>query len=142
MFECSKTYADLPFAHRQHRHAGHCRLVHGHNWTLRLTFACAELDENAFVVDFGDLKFVRRWLEEHLDHACVFNADDPAREALVAAQPDAWKVLVVDSCSCEGLARFLHASLDPLVRAHTAGRAWISAVELWEDTRNSAVYRP
>lgn len=142
MFTCSKVYTDLPFAHRQHRHAGHCQLVHGHNWSVRLTFACRELDANGFVVDFGGLTFIKRWLEENLDHACVFNADDPLREQLVASAPGAWKVHVVDCCSCEGIARHLHGVFDPMVREHSGGRAWIQEVGIEEDSRNSATYRP
>lgn len=142
MFTCSKTYADIPFAHRQHRHAGHCALVHGHNWSFTFVFGCRELDANGFVVDFGGLKYVRRWLEENLDHACVFNADDPVREALVAAAPGAWKPLVVPSCSAEGIAEFVFRAVDPLVRSDTVGRAWLVAVEVAEDTRNAARYAP
>ena len=76
MLTCRKTYSDIPFAHRQHRHDGHCALIHGHNWAFTLTFACTAPDENGFVVDFGKLKFLRHWITTHLDHACVFNADD------------------------------------------------------------------
>jgi 6-pyruvoyltetrahydropterin/6-carboxytetrahydropterin synthase len=142
MLTCTKIYADVPFAHRQHLHAGHCRLVHGHNWSFHLTFGCETPDANGFVVDFGDLKFIRRWIEEHLDHACVFNETDPLRETLVAASPEAWKAYVVPNCSCEGLARHLHGIWDPLVRKHTGGRAWIAELKVEEDSKNSASYRP
>ena len=143
MITCRKTYADIPFAHRQHKHAGHCALIHGHNWTITLTFGCHEPDANGFVVDFGDLKYLKRWIDEHLDHACVFNADDPLRETLVAAGgPAVWKSFVVESCSCEGLARHLFDVFDPLVRDHTGDRAFLVEVEIEEDSKNSAAYRP
>ena len=87
MITCRKTYADVPFAHRQHLHDGHCQLIHGHNWGITFTFGCHSPDANGFVVDFGGLKFLRAWLAQHLDHACVFNHDDPLRETLVAAAP-------------------------------------------------------
>lgn len=142
MHTCSKTYADIPFAHRQHRHAGHCRLVHGHNWTITVHFAADTLDANGFVIDFGALGFLRDWIRDHLDHACVFNADDPLRETLVAAAPEAWKVLVVPSCSAEGLARHLLETFEPMVAAHSGGRVRVAEVEVWEDARNAARYRP
>jgi 6-pyruvoyltetrahydropterin/6-carboxytetrahydropterin synthase len=138
MLTCRKTYADIPFAHRQHRHDGHCALIHGHNWAFTLTFGCTAPDENGFVVDFGKLKFLREWINTHLDHSCVFNAEDPLRDTLVAAAPEAWKIYVVESCSCEGLARHLHGVFDALVRQHTGGRAFITAVEVIEDSKNSA----
>ena len=140
MITCRKTYADVPFAHRQHLHDGHCQLIHGHNWGITFTFGCHSPDANGFVVDFGGLKFLRAWLAQHLDHACVFNHDDPLRETLVAAAPGAWKVYLVPSCSCEGLARHLHDVLNPLVREATAGRAFLTAIEVTEDAKNSATY--
>ena len=142
MFTCSKLYADIPFAHRQHRHGGRCALVHGHNWSLRFTFACGRMDGNGFVVDFGGLKYIRAWIEGTLDHACLFNADDPLRETLVAAAPGVWKPVVVQNCSAEGIARFVFDAIDPMVRKHTDGRAWLQSVEVFEDSRNSAIYAP
>ncbi len=141
MFTCRKTYADIPFAHRQHLHDGHCAFVHGHNWTFHLTFACRELTPEGFVVDFGKLKYLKAWIDEHLDHACVLNHDDPMREQLVAAAPELFKLHLVESCSSEGLARHLHHVFDPLVREHTAGRAWLTEVTVVEDSKNAATYQ-
>ena len=142
MLTCSKTYADIPFAHRQHRHSGHCAFIHGHNWSLTFTFACREPDENGFVVDFGGLKFIRLWIEQNLDHACLFNADDPLKDVLFEAAPTVWKAVVVPNCSCEGLAHWVFQSVDPLVREQTGGRVWLAAVEVGEDARNAARYAP
>lgn len=140
MLTCRKTYADIPFAHRQHHHDGHCALIHGHNWTFHLTFACTEPDENGFVVDFGKLKFLKEWIGVNLDHACLFNFGDPLRERLVATAPEVWKTYVVPSVSCEGLARHLFGVWDELVREKTAGRAFLVSVEVVEDAKNSATY--
>ncbi|MGH8021568.1 MAG: 6-pyruvoyl trahydropterin synthase family protein [Opitutaceae bacterium] len=142
MITCSKIYHDIPFAHRQHRHSGHCAFVHGHNWSFRFTFGARRPDENGFVVDFGKVRFIRDWLEEQFDHACVFNRDDPLREAIVAAAPKAFKVLLVESCSCEGLAEHVFRAVDPLVRGETGGRVFLVEVEVREDSRNSAAFRP
>jgi len=138
---CRKTYTDIPWAHRQHRHDGHCAWLHGHNWGIAITFGCTELDANGFVVDFGRLKYLRAWLDENLDHACVFNRDDPLRDALTAVGGKAaWKVYLVDCCSCEGMARHLWSVFDALVRTQTGGRAYVLSVEVTEDSRNSALY--
>ena len=142
MFTCSKTYTDIPFAHRQHRHTGHCSLIHGHNWSIRLTFGAKETDANGFVVDFGRLRFLRDWIEQNLDHACVFNEDDPLRESIVQAAPEAYRIYLVPSCSCEGLAEHLFRIFDAMVRENTSDRAYLVEVEIWEDSRNSARYRP
>lgn len=139
---CSKIYQDIPFAHRQHHHPGHCQLIHGHNWGIRLTFACSETDSNGFVVDFGGLKFIRSWIEENLDHACVLNKDDPELERLLKDLSGFIKPLIVSNCSAEGLARFFYDTFNPMVLQQTSNRAWIVAVEVLEDSRNSARYEP
>lgn len=139
MTTCKKIYTDIPWAHRQHRHDGPCALIHGHNWSIGITFGAAVLDANGFVVDFGKLAFLERWIEKHLDHACVFNADDPLKDQLLAAGgPAVWKPYVVASCSCEGMARHLLEVFNPMVREATQDRVSVLAIEVHEDSRNSA----
>jgi 6-pyruvoyltetrahydropterin/6-carboxytetrahydropterin synthase len=142
-FTCRKIYADIPWAHRQHRHDGHCVLLHGHNWGISVTFGCSKLDDNGFVFDFGRLKFLKEWIAEHLDHACVLNNDDPMREALYSVGgAKVWKLYTVESCSCEGMARHLFDVFDALVRGASESRAWVVSVEVTEDSKNSASYSP
>ncbi len=138
MLTCTKVYHDVPFAHRQHLHDGHCSFVHGHNWDIAISFACREPDSNGFVVDFGKLGFIKDWITEHLDHACVFSESDPLLNTLVSAAPEAWKVYTVRSCSCEGLAAHLFEVFDEIVRRHTDGRVWVEYVEISEDKKNRA----
>ncbi len=140
MFTCRKTYHDIPFAHRQHHHDGHCALIHGHNWSFTFTFACRESDPNGFVVDFGKLRYIKHWIEANLDHACLFNRDDPSVEKLLAAYGSFFKPYLVESCSSEGIAQHLFEVFDPQVRASTDGRAWILSVEVEEDRKNAATY--
>jgi 6-pyruvoyltetrahydropterin/6-carboxytetrahydropterin synthase len=142
MLTCKKSYRDIPFAHRQHRHAGHCAFIHGHNWTITLTFACHETDTCGFVVDFGMLKYLRDWVNEHLDHACVFNEDDPEKDVLLAKYDHLFKSYVLPSCSSEGLAQHIYEIFNPMVQTKTKDRAWITQVEVEEDSKNSATYCP
>ncbi len=142
MLSCTKTYFDVPFAHRQYLHDGRCSFIHGHNWDISVGFSCSELDENGFVVDFGKLKFLKEWIDANLDHACVFSEGDPLVEKLVGAAPEAWKIYIVEQCSCEGIARHLYGVFDALVRKNTNSRAWVSSVRVWEDKKNAALYAP
>ncbi|MDQ8202048.1 6-carboxytetrahydropterin synthase [Pelagicoccus sp. SDUM812003] len=146
MFTCQKTYPDIPFAHRQHLHDGHCAQIHGHNWTFTFTFGCEKLDECGFVVDFGKLKPVRNWIEENLDHACVFNRDDPLLEDILAINQrsgvQVYQAYIVDQCSSEGMARHLYEKVDPIVRELSEGRAFLLSVEVVEDRFNRATYTP
>jgi 6-pyruvoyltetrahydropterin/6-carboxytetrahydropterin synthase len=139
---CKKSYRDIPFAHRQHCHDGHCALIHGHNWAITLTFACRETNPDGFVVDFGKLKYLKAWIEENLDHACLFNEGDPEKERLLSAAGDLFKTYILPNCSSEGLAQHLYSVFNPMVRKETGDRAWIVEVEIEEDSKNSAAYRP
>lgn len=146
MYTCKKTYSDIPFAHRQHLHDGHCAFIHGHNWSFTFTFGCHELDECGFVVDFGKLKPLREWIDDNLDHACVFNAGDPMLETFQSFNDQhngtVFKVYVVDCCSSEGLAKHLFEKINSILAEMTAGRAYLIAVEVIEDQKNSATYQP
>ena len=130
MLTCTKTYFDIPFAHRQYLH----------DWDISVTFACEKTDENGFVVDFGKVKFIKKWIDENLDHACVFSKADPLAERLIAAAPEAWNARFVQECSCEGLARHFFGIFNALVRENTAGRAWVVRVSVSEDKKNTACY--
>ena len=55
-FSCSKSYEDFPCSHRQWRHEGHCRFVHGYSRSFTFWFTAKKLDLNGFVVDFSSLK--------------------------------------------------------------------------------------
>lgn len=140
---CSKTYPDLPFSHRQHRHDGHCRFVHGHNWTAVLEFEAARLDENGFVIDFGKLRPVREWLEKMFDHTTVLSADDPllpmfSKDQVGGEGCGIYDLRVVPDCSCEGLAVLILEGAGKLVHGMTGGRVSVAKVTLWEDSKNCA----
>ena len=143
MLTCSKTYSDIPLSHRQPRHPGRCSRIHGHSWAITLTFGANEPDEHGFIVDFGELRYLADWIDEHLDHATVVSSDDPRLEELQAlADSGLLKLTLMDNASCEGIARHLFEIFDPMVRENTGGRSRLVSVELCEDSRNSALYRP
>ena len=140
MITCSKLYKDIPFAHRQHLHDGHCSKIHGHNWDIRITFGCKELDSKGFVVDFGKLKYIKKYIEDMLDHACVLSWNDPLYEEIIA--PDVYKVYSVENASCEGLAKHLFEQFSDLLHMAEGERTWIDEIEIFEDSKNSAKYKP
>lgn len=140
---CQKIYRDIPLGHRQPKHPGHCSLIHGHNWEIQITFEAKEPDENGFIVDFGELHYIKDWIDENLDHACAFSADDPHRPKIEELQAlNLVKPLFLKNASCEGVAKHLFETFDPMVRNDTGGRAWISRIHLLEDSKNSATYLP
>ena len=138
---CTKLYADIPFAHRQHVHDGHCAFIHGHNWSIQVTFEAERPDINGFVVDFGKLKYFKRWIDEVLDHACLIDKDDEEGKRLVLSNPNLFKFAILEDVSCEGLAKYVYEEFNAMVQEHTNGRVWVREVTIFEDSRNSATYR-
>tara|TARA_B100000989_G_scaffold297917_1_gene285257 strand:- start:353 stop:667 length:315 start_codon:yes stop_codon:yes gene_type:complete len=101
------------------------------------------LDENGFVIDFGDLHFIEDWIEENLDHGIVLCSTDPQKGLLESIQEQGLlKITWVDSASCEGIAEFLYHTFQPMVDAKTKGRAKIQCLRLEEDSKNSALFNP
>ncbi len=151
MFTCSKSYRDIPFAHRQPHHSGHpavrssadnrCSFIHGHNWSFKFTFGCHDLDESGFVVDFSDLRFIRDWLADNLDHAFLHNFDDAVSLKLVGQFPEAFRPYPLESCSAEGIAQHVFHAIDPLLKEHHGERVFLVALEVFEDAKNAAEYR-
>jgi 6-pyruvoyltetrahydropterin/6-carboxytetrahydropterin synthase len=147
---CTKRYDDLPFAHRQPKHDGHCALIHGHNWGFEFEFAADQLDECGFVIDFGKLKWLKEWINERFDHTLVLNLDDPhahyLRNALDTQPGDRGvgplaKLVLVPDCSCEGLCQFLMEEVNRVVDHFTHGRVRVIRVTVIEDSKNTATLR-
>lgn len=117
-------------------------MIHGHNWGIAITFGCYATDASGFVVDFGELHYIRDWLDTHLDHACLFNADDPLKDRIIQAAPQAFKTYILPNCSSEGIAQHLFDIFAPMVKQETQNRAFIIKIEIFEDSKNSATYQP
>lgn len=140
---CSKRFNDLPFAHRQPNHSGHCSLIHGHNWSFEFEFRATELDRNGFVIDFGDLKWIRHWLEEKFDHTLVLNNDDPCLSRLsddLTGHGALARIITVPNCGAEGLASYVFQEINRHLAVSYAGRVSLTRVTVFEDSRNSATY--
>ena len=148
---CSKVFGPFPFAHRQHSHDGHCALIHGHNWKIEIQFSCMDFDDNGFVIDFGKLDWLKKWLEERFDHTLVLNRTDPGREYLesvlcgaamkaIGLKPLA-KITLVHNCGAEGIARQVLEEVNILLRSRdelAEREVRVSKVTVWEDEKNFA----
>ncbi len=139
-FYSTKTFTGLPCAHRQWRDDGHCRFIHGYERTVTVTFACNELDEKGWVVDFGSLKDIRRWLEELMDHTLLINEDDP--ELPLFRQMHERGIVdlrVLPSVGMEGTSRYVFEYVDRAIREQTGGRCRVIRVECRENVKNSGI---
>lgn len=150
-YTCTKLFNNLPAAHRQHNHDGHCALIHGHNWAFEFTFFATRLDENGFVVDFGKLKFIKEWLEDKFDHTLLLNKDDPHLGYLQKVLSDTpeplslcgfAKIVVVENCGAEKLAEWVCKEVERLIAEclPDGGRIHVEKVTCFEDSKNAATF--
>lgn len=143
VFITRKTFSDYPCAHRQWRHAGHCKFIHGYSRSFTLEFGCEALTPEGFGVDFGGFKDIKAWLEDQFDHTCLINADDPELPLFEAMHDkQIIKLRVLPNVSMENTAKFVFEKVDPWVKQLTDNRAWLISVECRENQKNSGLYRP
>ena len=71
------------YAHRLLYHTGKCRHVHGHSGEALIELASNTLNDNCFVMDFGEVKApLKKWINQFWDHAYLANENDPLLPAL------------------------------------------------------------
>ncbi len=58
-------------------YSGKCTNNHGHSWVIKLTVECEKLDDKDMVLDFQDLKALKTWIDDELDHTTILWEKDP-----------------------------------------------------------------
>jgi 6-pyruvoyltetrahydropterin/6-carboxytetrahydropterin synthase len=67
MYEIS-VESSFSAAHRLKGYHGPCENLHGHNWLVRATVRCEELDATGLGIDFHDLKRILKEVLREFDH--------------------------------------------------------------------------
>ena len=143
-FTCTKRFSEVCVAHRNWNSGTHCALIHGYARTVEITIRAEKLDRAQWVIDLGDLKFVREILSKEWDHRLLVASDDILLDDLRALEEKGALSLNVMDVSrgwgpgLEGSCQFLYDCIDPQLRAKTQGRCRITKVEIWEKTDNRA----
>ena len=119
----------------------HCHLLHGYSLGFKFTFACKELDNKNWAVDFGGLKPIKAWLEDHFDLKTAIDKADPHMDTFVELQKKGLIALrVFDGVGAEKFAEHAFNFADNLIRLDTKDRCWVHSVECSEHGANSAIY--
>ena len=96
---------------------GHpCARMHGHNYVITIHLKSETLDEFGFVKDYNDLKIIKRFIDENLDHRHLND-------------------IIPDHPTSENIARFLFAKFKPEIPE-------LYAVEVSETPKTSCIYEP
>ena len=105
------------------------------------TFGCDELDNKNWAVDFGGLKPLKKWLEDHFDHKLVVDKADPHMDTFLKLNDmDLADVVVFEGVGAEKFAEHAFNFADKLIREQTNNRCYVVKVECAEHGANSAIY--
>lgn len=138
----TKKFGPISTGHRQWKAEDHCSFIHGYGRYVEIMFS-GELDEKGWVVDFGDLRWVKEWLEAQWDHRVLIAHDDKAMRVLknmhtcgvinMNVMPKGYGPGIEDS------ARFVFDYVDKQIQDRTQGRCFVTQVRVWEHENNSAI---
>jgi 6-pyruvoyltetrahydropterin/6-carboxytetrahydropterin synthase len=141
-YRSSKTLNNFPCSHRRHVHKGHCAFVHGYSRSFTFWFEADELAPGTgFVMDFGQMKEVKAWLDYRFDHTLLLDEDDPLLGKFRDLEKlGACRIITFDSVGMEGTAKYVFDNVRRMIRIQTHGRVRLVSVECRENNKNSAIY--
>jgi 6-pyruvoyltetrahydropterin/6-carboxytetrahydropterin synthase len=143
-YKSTKTYGHnigLSACFRQPRAHSHCKFLHGYSLAFRFTFVASKLDERNWVVDFGGLKPLKKWLEDNFDHKVVLDIADPHIDTFKMLEDQALAdINILDGVGVEKFAEHAYNKAQEIVNEMTDGRCWVESVECMEHGANSAIY--
>ena len=140
-YTSTKTYRNLPCAHRQWKHDGHCAYIHGYSREYPFNFDAESMDQPGWLVGFGDLKELEEYLVKMYDHTMLIAEDDPELTVFKELhQKGICDLRIVPDTSLEGSAKTALEKANQILSRITDGRARCFQVEARENDKNSAIY--
>lgn len=142
-FKSTKIFTGFPCTHRQWKAESHCRYVHGYSREFHFEFAGNELTKEGWVVDFGGLKEVKKWLDHVFDHTFLIAQDDPELETFKTLdKKGVIQLRVLPNPGMEGTALYVYQEASKILETLYGKRVWITRVEVRENEKNSAIFEP
>ncbi len=140
-YTCSKHFEGYPCCHRQWKHPGHCRYVHGYSRSFTIWFSAQELDPYGFVVDFSSLSPLEKKLREHFDHTFLVNEDDPLLSDWKRLHSQgALDLRVMKNVGLESTAELVWKWINEILLDRDSGRTCSWRVEARENGANAAYF--
>jgi len=60
-----------------------CRHLHGHEGKMQVFLTAPDLDPTGMVTDFRHLEWLKKWINEHIDHQFILDHKDPLYPQLI-----------------------------------------------------------
>ena len=143
LLRSTKRFTGFPCTHRQWNAKSHCRFIHGYSREFYFEFSCHQRSKEGWVVDFGGLEKIKKWLSYMFDHTFLVSEDDPHLSLFrMLEEKNLIQLRILPNVSMEGTAEYVYQYIQQMIHEITDGRAWISQVEVRENEKNSAIYIP
>ncbi len=140
-YTCSKHFKDYPCSHRQWKHSGHCRFVHGYSRSFIVFFVAKELDDYGFVVDFSSLSPLEEKIRAQFDHTFLVNQDDPLlMEWKSLHDRGALDLRIMRNVGMEASAELVWEWSNSLLHSRDSGRSCCWRVDARENEINTASF--
>lgn len=66
-----------------------CKHMHGHSYTIKVNLTSDTLDQSSMVTDFKNLNFMKKFVDEVLDHKFMLDVNDPNFAIITGVSPEA-----------------------------------------------------
>jgi len=100
---------EFPYGHRLLNHKGSCRYIHGHNAIVEVELSSGLVDDMGVVIDFSEMnQKIKKYIEENLDHAFIYNKRDTVVVELLKLCPDQKVFELSENPTAENLAKHLY----------------------------------
>jgi 6-pyruvoyltetrahydropterin/6-carboxytetrahydropterin synthase len=120
----------------------HCKFIHGYQLKAKFWFACNNLDDKNWVVDFGGLKELKQILQKQFDHTLCVSQDDPLLSYFIELnEKGGCDLRIMESVGIEKTAEWCFKTANNFIKLGTNNRCWLEKVEVWEHDLNSATYQ-
>lgn len=135
MHTISKSFT-FDSAHRLHAmECGHkCRNLHGHTYSITIHLSTEELDWRGMVVDYNELKCVKEWIDENLDHHVLIAEEDLDLKRAISTLGTRYLVLPLPQTTSELMAKHF-ASIFARILNEKLGNKFVASrdSEVWLD---------
>ncbi|MCX7986847.1 MAG: 6-carboxytetrahydropterin synthase QueD [Bacteroidales bacterium] len=117
-------------------YAGKCSNNHGHSWVVEIEIEAANLDNKGMVLDFNELKKLKQWIDDTLDHTTILWEKDPMCEYIKNTGQRLY--VTKENPTSEVIARIIFEKAEELFGNETIK---VSSVAVHETCTSKATYK-
>lgn len=141
-----------------------CKHLHGHSYTIKVFLKSDTLDQSSMVTDFKNLNFMKKFVDDVLDHKFMIDVNDPNFELITSIKREFLPVDIANFTNLTQVAgeiwnpdQLLHINSFVLVnfvptsenickylkdyaQSQIGDIATVSALELWETKKSHCRY--